>query len=395
MKVLQVNCVYKKGSTGKIVADIHSELQRRGVESVVCYGRGAKIREPNVYKTCPELYSKLCNLVCRFTGFLYGGCFFSTLYLQHVIKKEQPDVVHLHCINGYFVNIYKIISWLKKKNIRTILTLHAEFMHTANCGYALDCEKWKTGCGACPRFKEETKSLFLDRTADSWKKMKQAFDGFSRLAIVSVSPWLMERAKQSPIMCGNDHFTIFNGIDTEIFKPQDKFALRKKYGLPEKKIVFHVTAYFTTSPGDLKGGEFILQLAHKLPDTEFYIAGKSFVQESLPANIHVLGQIQDQHVLAAYYAMADVSLIVSKKETFSMPVAESLCCGTPVVGFKAGGPESICPESIKSNFCENGDVETLVKVLNLEKPVFDPIDCMQLYSKKSMVDKYLGLYGVL
>ena len=50
MKVLQVNCVYGKGSTGKITQDIHKELCARGMESIVCYGRGERIREPGVYK---------------------------------------------------------------------------------------------------------------------------------------------------------------------------------------------------------------------------------------------------------------------------------------------------------------------------------------------------------
>ena len=138
MKVLQVNCVYDTGSTGKIMADIHRELGRRGIASVVCYNRGKKVKEPNVYKTCGELYSKCNNLITRFTGIMYGGCWFSTNRLISIIKKEQPDVVHLHCINGYFVNIYRLVQWLKENHIKTVLTLHAEFMYTANCGHAMD-----------------------------------------------------------------------------------------------------------------------------------------------------------------------------------------------------------------------------------------------------------------
>lgn len=392
MKVLQVNCVYKKGSTGKIVADIHSELLRRGIESVVCYGRGLKIHETNVFKTCPEWYSKLNNLWSRFTGLMYGGCFFSTLFLLYIIKKERPDVVHLHCLNGYFVNIYRLLSWLKKKKIKTVLTLHAEFMHTANCGYALDCEKWKSGCGNCPRLKKETKSLILDQTANSWKKMKKAFNCFDNLIIVSVSPWLMSRAKQSPIMSQNNHITIFNGVDTDVFKKKNKTDLKKKYGLLNKKIVFHVTAYFSTDLGHLKGGAYVFQLAKKLPHIDFFVAGLFKKVDALPANLHLLGCITDQNVLADYYTMADVSLIVSKKETFSMPVAESLCCGTPVVGFNAGGPEAICPDDMKSNFCEFGDVESLFEMLNTQNFASIPFECMNFYSKKNMVDQYLKVY---
>ena len=115
MKVLQINSVYGKGSTGKITQDLHRALQDRGIDSVVCYGRGGKVREPGVYKTCGELYSKCNNLLSRFTGIMYGGCFFSTNRLIRIIQKEKPDVVHLQCINGYFVNIYRLVIWLKKR----------------------------------------------------------------------------------------------------------------------------------------------------------------------------------------------------------------------------------------------------------------------------------------
>ena len=54
MKILQVNSVYKKGSTGKITYDLHKGLLARGEESVVCYGRGAQYREPHGCKVCGE-----------------------------------------------------------------------------------------------------------------------------------------------------------------------------------------------------------------------------------------------------------------------------------------------------------------------------------------------------
>jgi len=141
MKILQVNVVYKKGSTGKITYDLHKGMLDAGIESVICYGRGELVKEPGVYKTCPEWYSKLNNALTRITGVMYGGCFFSTNRLISIIKKEKPDVVHLQCINGYFVNIYRLITWLKKEHIKTMLTLHAEFMFTANCGHALECDR--------------------------------------------------------------------------------------------------------------------------------------------------------------------------------------------------------------------------------------------------------------
>ena len=260
MKVLQVNCVYGQGSTGKLTRDLHKELQKRSIASVVCYGRGAKVHEPGVYKTCGEGYSKLNNLLSRFTGLMYGGCFFSTNKLIRRIKTEQPDVVHLQCINGYFVNIYRLITWLKKQEIKTVLTLHAEFMYTGNCGHSLECEKWKTGCGSCPRLRQETKSLLFDRTARAYRKMQQAFADFNEnLTVVSVSPWLKNRAEQSPILAGKRHCVVSNGVNTEVFHPYNTEDLRKRYGLQNEKILFHATPFFSEDPAHLKGGFYILK----------------------------------------------------------------------------------------------------------------------------------------
>ena len=49
MKVLLINCVYKNGSTGKIVYDIHNGLLEREFDSIVCYGRGEKHKENNFF----------------------------------------------------------------------------------------------------------------------------------------------------------------------------------------------------------------------------------------------------------------------------------------------------------------------------------------------------------
>lgn len=398
MKILQVNCVYNKGSTGKIMGDIHSVLEKSSYESVICYGRGEKTSDKNVYKTCGETYSKCNNLLTRITGIMYGGCFFSTNKLIKVIKKEKPDIVHLHCINGYFVNIYRIVSWLKKNKIKTVLTLHAEFMYTANCGYALDCEKWLSGCGNCPKLRQETKSLFFDGTHRSWVKMKKAFEGFKDLTVVSVSPWLMERAKRSPILSNFEHITVLNGLDTDVFHRYDTDELRRELGLNDEKIIFHATAHFSADKDHFKGGYYVLKLAEMLKDqnVKVLVAGRCDENISVPENVILLGNISDQTMLAKYYSLADVAVIASKKETFSMIVAESLCCGTPVVGFKAGGPETIAiPEYCE--FVEYGDIENMKNAVS--KMLDDPFDkdiisrtAAEKYSKSIMAQSYVDVY---
>ncbi len=404
MKILQVNCVFASGSTGKIVYDIHSELKARDYSSVVAYGRGGTPYGEGVYKTASELSGKINNAYSRLTGVLYGGCFKATRSLIRIIKKEKPDIVHLHCLNGFFVNIYSLIDWLKKNKVKTVLTQHAEFMYTGSCGYAIDCEAYKqSGCVNCPSWREETHSLLGDRTAKAFGLMKSAFEGFEpdNIRIVSVSPWLEARARQSVILRSFIHQTVINGIDTSVFCPK---GMSKASVYPEagdKAVIFHATAMFSSDENHIKGGCYLIKLAEQMKDkpVHFYVAGTYDEGISVPNNVTLLGRVSDQERLAEYYSIADITLLTSKRETFSMICAESLCCGTPVVGFFAGAPETVAlPEY--SSFVEFGDTDALQsaveEMLSKQCSTNEMSSAAKaLYSKQRMTDEYLKIYGEL
>lgn len=401
MKIIQVNCVYGKGSTGKIVLDLHSKLQKNGYESVVLYGRGNTIRRENVYKICGELYAKGNKLVSMITGIMYGGCIISTNRLISMIKKEKPDIVHLHCINGNFVNIYRLIKFLKNQQLKTVLTLHAEFMYTGGCAHSIFCNRWKSsnGCRHCPRWRLETNSLFFDRTHTMWKQMYNAFEDFgNHLTVVSVSPWLKKRAESSPILGDFKHCVILNGLNCKIFKPTNPDIIRQKHCLSNEKIIFHATPKFDNSLNNIKGGYYVLKLAEELKDKniKFLIAGNYTENLKVPENVILLGEITSQEEMASYYSAANVTILTSKRETFSMIVAESLCCGTPVVGFTAGAPEQIAIEEY-SDFSEFGNIVMLKK--NVLRWINIKVDSKKLhelaaekYSRERMVQNYIKLY---
>jgi glycosyltransferase involved in cell wall biosynthesis len=398
MKILQVNVVYPHRSTGKIVHAIHEQLLKEAYESVVCYGRGDLVSEPHIHKVAPEWILRLQSLRSRLTGFAYSGCLYSTRRLLQIIRKEKPDVVHLHCLNGYFVNIYKLLHYLKKSGIPTVLTLHAEFMYTAGCGHAYDCEKWKTGCGNCPQLKtERPHSWFFDQTAKEWKQMQKAFAGFDSITICPVSDWLKDRAMQSPFMRDKHFETVTNGIDTALFQPVDFHDIQKTHQLHGEKVILHVTPDFLS---ENKGGKYVLEIAVRMlqQHIKIIIVGFNGDKSILPENVIPVPHTANALELAAYYSMANVTLITSKKETFSMVCAESLCCGTPVVGFQAGAPERICLTSY-SEFVEQGNVDELENAIHrfLYHKAADKAkmsdEAKLAYSSRSMYEKYKHIYG--
>ena len=134
----------------------------------------------------------------------------------------------------------------------------------------------------------------------------------------------------------------------------------------------------------------------KEKNVKIVVAGAFDENIDVPGNVILLGRISDQTLLARYYSMADVTVIASKKETFSMIVAESLCCGTPVVGFFAGGPEKIALNEY-SKFVEYGDIEkladaTMNMVSGCTKSEEISKKALEKYSKKIMAQEYLCAY---
>lgn len=394
MKVVQMNCLYGTGSTGKIVAALYEYTKAQGDEAYVIYGMGGKQPDGHLIRTTPWVVRKGQSFRSRITGYPYGGCIWGTATALNALKRIKPDLVHLQCANGYMVNIYRILEYLKQNHIPTVITNHAEFMYTGGCTHTVDCDKWLTGCHDCDKIsKEHPISYFFDRTKQEWKLFQRAYDGFEKLTICCVSDWVRDRACQSPFYKGHPVITVLNGLDTDVFHYCDASELRTKLGLDGKKIVVHATPNFYSI---IKGGQHVIEMAQRFPDVEFVILGSEAKDDTAPKNCRFMGKITDQRLLAQYYSMGDVCLLTSVRETFSMVCAESLCCGTAVVGFRAGGPETIALPDY-SSFVEQGNddelEEALGKMLGLEygkKPLSEI--AVKTYGQETMCKNYYEAY---
>lgn len=394
MRVVHINCVYAIGSTGKIVEDLSKYSVLHGDEVLVLYGRQGKNLTSNVVKVSSEFEAKVHSLMSRLSGLDFSFSPFATKKVIDILSLYKPDVVHLHCLNGHFVNVYKLIKYLKRQNIPTVLTLHAEIMHTAGCEHAYDCTKWITGCFDCSKIKGRLTHFIRDDSKLAYRKMKEAFTGFDNLTVVSVSDWLSNRARQSAIFkhCNASFTTIENGLDLKSFHLLQKAEnpLIEKYN-NKSPIILHVTPNFLHP---LKGGKYVLELAKVHPEWFFIIVGYNG-NEILPSNVIAIKHTQSKEELACYYNIADITLLTSKRETFSMVCAESLACGTPVVGFKAGGPESVFIGSF-AKFVDFGDIKVLgdtIREMINNNPNIDTDLIRKRFSAEKMAEKYNSIYN--
>lgn len=405
MKICQINCVYGVGSTGKLTRDTHLSLLEQGFESIVITPLANQFTdEKGVYVVSNKLLSYTNAALRRGFGMQFDWAHFQTWRIISILKKEKPAVVHIQCLNSNDINIYSLLRYLANNKVKTLYTLHAEFPYTGGCGNSLECNRWKTGCGNCPVVKAN-KFPLLDGTHRTWVKQKKCYNLFdpNNLRFTAVSPWLLTRAKQSELLKPFKKSVVMNGVDTSIFFYEKPTGVWKdKLGITQnEKILLYVTASFYPHEMNLKGGRFIIELAKRLSDkrVKIIVAANYGDGSNLPNNVVYIGRTQSQLELSNLYRESNLTVITSSSETFGMPVAESLCCGTPVVGFKAGGPESIAIPAY-SSFVEYGDIDSLeVVVLSFINETIDKkaISCEahSVFSKQRMVEDFIKQYNRL
>ena len=392
MNIFQIN-TYLTGSTGKIAKEIHTYIDSEN--SKIAYGKGKLSKNTNFIKINNSFLTKLDHFLSRITGLSGIFSIFPTLYLILLLKKYKPDVVHLHNLHGYYLNIYILINFLKKKKIKTIWTLHDEFMYTGNCGSAVPCTKWLLGCGQCPSLNEYPPSIIFDWTAFLLKKKKLLFSDFDNLVFISPSQWLANRVKRS-VLASRKIEIIPNGIDCNLFSPKSIETLLLKHNIKNEKIVLAVAPDLFDGR---KGGEFILELAMNLINEPiiFILIGVGTDKIVQCGNVIQIPRTENQIELATYYSLAHTFIICSKSENFPTVCLEALACGTPIVGFATGGTPETAPNELGC-FVEYGDLKNLrIAVLQMimkKKELSNKCRefALENYSSSQMVNRYKLLY---
>lgn len=399
MKILQINSYYKYGSTGNIVFDITKNLKTTNIEAYVAAGN-VKCSTDQVYIIKTKFGWLLSVLMSRILGKPGFYDRYSTKKLIKWIKEIQPDIIHLHNIHGFYLNVELLFGYLKSSGIKTIWTLHDCWPLTGHCAHYeyVGCNKWKTGCHDCEQLKIYPIS-YVDRSRNNYMNKKRIFSSLpsNQLTLVAPSSWLKNQIKSSYL---NKYKTevINNGIDLSVFYPRNS-DFKKKYNLVGKKILLSVVFGYNIR----KGLDHLNDLIHYLNDDyKIIVVGiqkkdKKYFNE----NILVLERTSNQEELAELYSCADVFLNLTLEDTFPTVNLEALACGTPVITYKTGGsPE--CIDAMTGMVVPKGDIfslyDAIIKVTSYGKKKYSKF-CVdranQFFNKSLMVNNYISLYNSL
>lgn len=342
MKFLFVNSVCGIRSTGRIVTDLAMACMAEGHECKIAYGR----------ETVPEQYKSLAyrigtdarvnrnGLKARLFDNEGFNAQYETEQFIEFANNYDPDLLWLHNIHGYYMNIERLFDWIKSRpQMKVKWTLHDCWAFTGHCPHftVAKCDKWKTGCRHCPQKGCYPASLFKDNSEQNYIRKKTAFTGVGDMTLITPSRWLADRVRES--FLGDYPIEIrYNTIDRNVFKPTPS-NFREIFGLTEKKIILGVASVWDNR----KGLDDFISLSAMLDDNcRIVLVGLRKKQmNQLPHQIIGLPRTNSTRELAEIYSAADVFVNPSREETFGMTTIEALACGTQVVVYKDTACEEI------------------------------------------------------
>lgn len=394
MRIVELNTV-DYGSTGKIMLSIAETARAKGHE---VWTFSVATRKKTSSRDYHEYYSSFCEysvhyILGKMTGLNGYFSILSTLRLIRRFKEINPDVIHLHNLHGFNVNLPILFRYLKNANINVVWTLHDCWAFTGKCPYftLVKCEKWIRGCSSCPQVSSYPESC-VDTTRFMWKKKMEWFTGIKTMMVVTPSHWLADLAKQSYL---RDYSIkqIPNGVDLSIFKPVSS-QFRRTYRLEEKKVLLGVAFDW----GRRKGLDVFIELAKRLDDTfRIVLVGTNeSIDSRLPKDIISIHKTENQQQLAEIYSAADLFVNPTREENYPTVNMEAIACGTPVLTFRTGGsPEMLTSSTGTVVDCD--DIDSMEREICriCETRPFRREDCVkaaQAFDMQSRFEEYVKLY---
>lgn len=393
MKVLEINVVCGIRSTGRICTDLADILHKEGHQCMIAYGR----------EEVPEKYQKYAIRIGndRETAYhflmsrLFDRCGFesknATKELIRKIKDYNPDIIHLHNLHGYYINIEILFEYLKTSGKKIIWTLHDCWPYTGHCSYysAVNCEQWKKQCLTCPQTKEYPACILRGNVKSNFVRKKNIFTGVPNMTLVTPSKWLAGQVRSS-FLSEYPVAVIPNGIDLEQFRPIES-DFRKQYHLEDKIIVLGVA----TAWGERKGYREFCRLAENLPNEyQIVLVGLTKKQlKTVPPNILGIERTNSVPELAGIYSAANIFANLGREETMGLTTVEAMACGTPVVVSNMSAiPEVVGKDSgiVLNSLAEN---EIICAIKTAAKGEYSGmLQNASKYEKEKQYQKYIELY---
>jgi glycosyltransferase involved in cell wall biosynthesis len=407
MNILEVNASDNKGGAAKVAWTLKEELRRLGHRVAIAVDHKYS-NDPEIFRIKETLYwikaisallgRDLESAIKRRLSYWLANDIetFKASKLLESKAFQEADIVHLHNIHSNYFDLKTLEKISESKSV--IWTLHDMWAITPHCAHAFGGEL-KDGFFQCPSLDIyppiawHNEEYLQNKKAETYNK--------SKFHIVVPSIWLKEKVEKSTL---KDHPTslIYNGVDTNKFRPQDKEASRKELGLPlNKKIILFLAKGGRTNPW--KGWEYlekIIQHFSSNPNIIFVALGGDSKERS--EKIVNIPYTSSQEELVKFYSASDILLYPSLADNCPLVVLEAQACGLPVVSFRTGGIPEIIEHKKTGWIADYKNLDQLIAGVNyLIKISSEELKNISLnsterisnnFSLEKMTREYLDLY---
>lgn len=333
MKIWMINSVCGTGSTGRLCAELAESLRAAGDDGRVAYGRGRAPERCGEYAVHigSGLGVGMHGVQARLFDRAGFGSRRATEKMLEQLEAYDPDVIHLHNLHGYYLDVQTLFAYLAQAKKPVVWTLHDCWAFTGHCAHysAAGCGKWREQCCRCPQKGSYPASWLLDGSAGNYRQKKRLFTSPENMTLVAPSAWLAGQARSS-FLGKYPVEVIYNGVDRSVFHntPGD---VKRRYGLQRQKIALGVANVWSEG----KGLHHMLRLSELLGAawTVVLIGLTARQIAALPDSVLGIARTEDVRELAAWYSAADVYVSASAEESMGMTTAEAISCQTPVAAF--------------------------------------------------------------
>ncbi len=325
---------------------LDEEYRSQGFETWMFWGRGRSTESQRSvnFNTKVNLYADvLATRLDGRAGFHSKGV--TRRLLKH-LEEIDPDVVHLHNLHGYYVNVEMLFSWLVSHRCQVRWTLHDCWAFTGHCAYFtyVKCAQWRSHCAyfeKCPQLNTYPRTICKRNCARNFEDKRRIFTSVApdRMTLITPSHWLAGLVRGSYL--GDYPVEVrHNTIDTGVFKPTSS-DFRERYGIGDRFMILGVASTWTTR----KGLDDFIRLTGTLDPKEaaIVLVGLSKQQVgALPEGVVGVTRTDSREELAGIYSTADVFFNPTREENYPTVNLEAEACGTPVITYDTGG----CRETI-------------------------------------------------
>jgi glycosyltransferase involved in cell wall biosynthesis len=268
--------------------------------------------------------------------------------LRDLKVETSPDIIHLHWVAG-FLNSRHISKLWNRFKVPIVWTVMDCAPFTGGCHYSNGCERYTANCGSCPVLASTDSADASQRSLDSKRRGLLG----TPITLTGATQWVGDRAARSSLFSHLRYVKIPYGVDSNIFRPRPKEAVREALGLPVNARIVFFGATDHSEPR--KGMEYAIEALNIVAARQTLsgaplfglIAGVSDQKYAsrLRMDCMELGPVHDDRLLAMAYQAADVFLCPSVDDAGPQMIPESLMCGTPVVAFQncGGVPDFVRP----------------------------------------------------